>query len=51
MTSLTSAVQEYYGSTLTGTADLRTSACCDATSVPEALRPLLARIHPEVLSR
>ncbi len=51
MTSLTSAVQEYYGSTLTGTADLRTSACCDASAVPEALRPLLARIHPEVLAR
>jgi hypothetical protein len=28
-----------------------TDACCDAGSVPEALRPLLARIHPEVLSR
>jgi len=51
MTSLSSAVQEYYGFTLTGTADLRTSACCDVSSVPEALRPLLARIHPEVLSR
>ncbi|MCP9808979.1 methyltransferase domain-containing protein [Cyanobium sp. HWJ4-Hawea] len=46
-----SAVQEYYGSTLKGTADLRTSACCDATSVPAALKPLLAQIHPEVLSR
>ncbi|MEB3322198.1 MAG: methyltransferase domain-containing protein [Synechococcaceae cyanobacterium] len=44
-------VQEYYGTTLTSSADLRTSACCDAGSVPEALRPLLARIHPEVLRR
>jgi SAM-dependent methyltransferase len=44
-------VQEYYGSTLSSSADLRTSACCDASSVPPALRPLLARIHPEVLSR
>ena len=46
-----SAVQEYYGSTLSGTEDLRTTACCDSSSVPEALKPLLARIHPEVLSR
>jgi SAM-dependent methyltransferase len=45
------SVQEYYGSTLSSSADLRTSACCDASSVPPALRPLLARIHPEVLSR
>ncbi len=44
-------VQEYYGATLSSSADLRTSACCDASSVPAALRPLLARIHPEVLSR
>ena len=32
-------------------ADLRTSACCDAEAVPEWLRPLLARLHPEVTSR
>ncbi len=44
-------VQEYYGTTLASSADLRTNACCDASSVPETLRPLLARIHPEVLSR
>ncbi len=44
-------VQEYYGATLSSSADLRTDACCDASSVPQALRPLLARIHPEVLSR
>ena len=44
-------VREYYGTTLSSSADLRTDACCDASSVPQALRPLLARIHPEVLSR
>ena len=48
---LAANVQRYYGSTLRSSADLRTSACCDASSVPEALRPLLARVHPEVLSR
>ncbi len=50
-TDLHRSVQEYYGSTLASSADLRTSACCDASSVPAPLRPLLARIHPEVLSR
>lgn len=44
-------VRQYYGSTLTSSADLRTSACCDASSVPAALKPLLARIHPEVSAR
>jgi arsenite methyltransferase len=50
-TDLSRGVQEYYGATLTTSGDLRTDACCDASSIPEALRPLLARIHPEVLSR
>jgi SAM-dependent methyltransferase len=44
-------VQAYYGKELTGTADLKTSACCDADAVPAWLRPLLARVHPEVSSR
>jgi hypothetical protein len=50
-TDVSRGVQEYYGATLSSSADLRTDACCDASSVPAALRPLLARIHPEVLSR
>lgn len=44
-------VKDYYGRQLQGTADLRTSACCDASQMPEWLKPLLARIHPEVMSR
>lgn len=44
-------VQQYYGRQLTSSADLRTSACCDADAVPAWLRPLLARVHPEVTSR
>jgi arsenite methyltransferase len=44
-------VQEYYGRTLQQSADLKTSACCDASQVPTWLKPLLARIHPEVLAR
>lgn len=44
-------VQDYYGRHLQSSADLKTSACCDIGQVPDWLRPLLARIHPEVLSR
>jgi SAM-dependent methyltransferase len=44
-------VQDYYGRQLQSTSDLKTSACCDASQVPAWLKPLLARIHPEVLSR
>lgn len=44
-------VKDYYGRQLTGSADLKTSACCDASRVPSWLKPLLARIHPEVLGR
>ena len=44
-------VTDYYGRQLQSTADLKTSACCDLSAMPEWLKPLLARIHPEVLSR
>lgn len=44
-------VQDYYGRQLQHSGDLKTSACCDVGQVPAWLKPLLARIHPEVLSR
>lgn len=44
-------VKDYYGRQLTGTADLKTSACCDISELPDRLRPLLSRVHPEVLER
>ena len=44
-------VRRYYGQELQSSADLRTNACCDADVVPPALKPLLARIHPEVSRR
>lgn len=44
-------VKDYYGHQLQASSDLKTSACCDASQVPAWLKPLLARIHPEVLSR
>lgn len=45
------AVQDYYGRHLQSSADLKTSACCDSSQVPAWLKPLLANIHPDVLSR
>lgn len=44
-------VQDYYGKQLQSSQDLKTSACCDASQMPDWLKPLLSRIHPEVLSR
>lgn len=44
-------VQDYYGKQLQSTDDLKTSACCDISNMPSWLKPLLANIHPEVLSR
>ena len=44
-------VKDYYGKQLQNSDDLKTSACCDASQVPDWLKPLLARIHPEVMSR
>jgi len=44
-------VKDYYANQLKSSADLRTSACCDASQMPDRLKPLLARIHPEVTAR
>lgn len=44
-------VQDYYGRQLQNTGDLKTSACCDISAIPEWLKPLLSKIHPDVLSR
>ena len=49
--SMHDVVKDYYGKQLHGTADLKTSACCDVAATPEWLKPLLSRIHPEVLDR
>jgi SAM-dependent methyltransferase len=49
--TLQAAVQAYYGQELSSSADLKTTACCDADAVPAWLRPLLAKVHPEVSSR
>ncbi len=44
-------VQDYYSKQLQSTADLKTSACCDISNIPSWLKPLLANIHDDVLSR
>ncbi|MGE3172102.1 MAG: methyltransferase domain-containing protein [Planctomycetota bacterium] len=45
------SVKEYYGKRLQGQKDLKTDACCTTASVPPHLRPLLAKVHPEVAAR
>lgn len=44
-------VREYYGTTLQGSADLRTGACCSVESLSPRMRELVSRVHPEVSSR
>ncbi len=44
-------VKEYYGKILTGTKDLKTSACCSIDAVPEHHRRILAEIDGEILDR
>lgn len=44
-------VKDYYGKQLQNSDDLKTSACCDASNVPDWLKPLLSNIHPDVLAR
>ncbi len=44
-------VQEYYGEVLSGSDDLKTSACCMAEAPPEYVRDTLAKIHPDVLDK
>ncbi len=44
-------VKDYYGNQLQSSSDLRTTACCDFTAVPEWMKAALSKIHDEVLSR
>jgi arsenite methyltransferase len=45
------SVQNYYGKILQHSDDLKTSACCDASSMPEWLKPLLSKVHEQVSAR
>ena len=44
-------VKEYYGKTLGGSDDLKTDACCTTEAMPDYLKPVLAKVHDEVLQR
>jgi arsenite methyltransferase len=44
-------VQEYYGSTLQSSNDLKTNACTSAGDMPRYIKDCLGAIHPEVLSK
>ena len=44
-------VKDYYGKVLQGSDDLQTNACCTPDDVPDYLRAVLAKIHPEVTDK
>ena len=46
-----SSVQGYYGQTLKTSSDLQTDACCTADSLPEFVKPVVSKIHNEVLEK
>jgi len=45
------SVKLYYGKVLKTSADLKTSACCTADSMPAHLKPLAAKVHDEVSAK
>ena len=45
------SVQDYYGEVLQTSADLQTNACCTADAVPEHLKPILSKLHDEVMEK
>lgn len=45
------SVSEYYSEAVQATSDLKTSACCPIDSVPEKHRQILAKVHPDVLTK
>lgn len=44
-------VQDYYGETLNGTKDLKTSACCSTDSLPLWQKKIISDIEPEILDK
>lgn len=44
-------VRGYYGTTLTGSGDLATGACCSHEKLSPVQKSILARIHPEIVDR
>ncbi|MBI2384325.1 MAG: methyltransferase domain-containing protein [Gammaproteobacteria bacterium] len=50
-TSITDTVKDYYGKVLKSSADLKTSACCLAESLPPQVAAALKDVHEEVKDR
>lgn len=46
-----SQVQDYYGKVLQTSDDLKTDACCTDEGLPAYLKPILSKVHDEVLTR
>jgi len=46
-----SQVKDYYGKVLQSTDDLKTDACCTDEGLPPYLKPILSKVHDEVLMR
>lgn len=44
-------VRNYYGQVLKSSDDLKTDACCTDEAMPEFLKPILSKVHDEVLMR
>ena len=44
-------VQDYYGKVLSSSDDLKTDACCTDEGLPNYLKPILSKVHDEVLMR
>ena len=44
-------VKDYYGKVLQTSDDLKTDACCTDEGLPDYLKPILSKVHDEVLMR
>ena len=45
------SVKDYYGKVLQSSDDLQTNACCTDEAMPEFLKPILSKVHDEVMIR
>ena len=45
------SVKDYYGRVLQSSDDLQTDACCTEEAMPEFLKPILSKVHDDVLMR
>lgn len=45
------SVKDYYGNVLQSSGDLKTNACCTDEGMPEFLKPILSKVHDEVMKR